>query len=600
MRVFLSKIFSSKEAKPKHVLMFLVPLFIFSLVLTLTPHPTYAQSLDFIDPANWIKWILERISEFFYATGYDLISLGYHLVVSGANASMNLVSNPAITTEWQNTKAATLDLFGLAVIAIAFMNMMKFKIEEWGFQRLIPKLVMTAFFVYFSKFICSSIINLSVALTKTLAKKNLDQFDIYMNNIGLAMSKGDVPSLPVSVGIFLIAVLTFLMLLLLAAILFVRGFILGMLIVISPLAFGLIALPATQPLFKKFWDMFIKWTIFLPICFFVLSIGLGFMAASNSIFTSEEAKTPFAQAIHDDEGKGEEVIQALDAFLLGAVSIPMAVFLPLGFLGAVGSHISSMAKKTGKAGVNLLPATVNPKAWQGWAKQRSSNIAARKQEKLGGQMRKSFGRIPGVGGRIIGESAQDQINLNRDLADKFGNLGMSNSDRRKYARGTLDRSKLGDDVQKSLKDWEKRGGNKGTAIDHLVKEGALDYEAATDHSVKAHIMQTGNYDEALKKSNLHQLRSKDFSTIGHSVGDMITPDIKGDGGSNPGLLKHQLIGGTSITDSMLTSLKADSKKAQQASDLREQMLDMANNRNGHSGTTRAEAAELHRKATLLT
>lgn len=587
MRVFLSKIFSSKEAKPKHILMFLVPLFLVTTVCLILPHYTYAQAADIlgaVNPANWLKWIGERIAEFFYALGFEMISLGYHLVVAAANASLRLVDNQAINEQWANSKKVTLDLFGAAVLAIAFMNMMKIKVEEWGFQRLIPKLLLTAFFVYFSKFICHSVVNLGTALTQTLAKDNFEKFDLLMNDIGREMAKGNVPSLPVSIGIFLIALLCFLLLLLLAAILFVRGFMLGMLIVISPVAFALVALPVTQGFFKKFWDMFIKWTFFLPICFFVLSIGLGFTTTITDI-------KPFQLAIQDPEGKGTEVIDKFDSFLFAAVTIPMAVFLPLGFLGAVGSHFQGVM--TGKKGIPGAP--VDMKSMRGWADERGKKIAARKQERFGGMMRKSFGRLPVAGGFITGESAQDRLNLNKDLTDKLANVGMSKGERRKYATGVLDRSSLGAETQKRLSDWESRGGSRKNAIDHLVKEGELDHTTATNKSVKAHIEKTGNYDDALKKSGLHQLRTGKFSEIGNSVGDMITPNIKGDGKSNAGLLKHQLIGRDSIKESMLQSLKADPTKRQQVIDLREHMEDMAT----HATTTAAEAADLRAKAGIL-
>lgn len=502
MRVLktIKPFFQKREAL--NVLLIAMPLFLV-LLITLVPDTAHA-SIPGVSHVS--KWILDRVSELLFRAAQSFVNLGITLVGSAVKATYKLIENPVVTSQWASVRGTSLSLFGLAVLAIAFMNLMRLKIDEWGINRTLPKLLFAAFLVIFSKFILGSIINLGNMLSVALAGPGFADFDAKVLAIANGLNTNDYPSIGVSFGIFIVCFIAFFLLLILAAALFVRAFLISLLIVLSPLAFALTALPITQKYFSKFWDEFIKLVLFLPLCLFLLSIGFSFMAAGDM-------GTPFKEALTDssDPAKGKDAIDALDGFLLALVTIPLAILLPLKLLGPAGATLRGAASRmggmaTGKYGIPGAP--VDMKAIRGWAGERGKKIGQRKQEKVGNYMRKGFGNIPYVGEKITGETSADRAKFNNELSKKFDDpLGLSKTERRQYAQGTLNRSALSGEKQKWLKDFESRGGSQERAVDHLVANGQLDHATATNGNVANYIRRTGDYEEAVKKSDLHHLRA---------------------------------------------------------------------------------------------
>jgi len=207
-------------------------------------------------------------------------------------------------------------------------------------------------------------------------------------------------------------------------------------------------------------------------------------------------------------------------------------------LGAVGQAYKKAAKK--------LPGKVPGVATaRGWASDRRKKGAERRQAAFGRGMRKTFGRIPGVGGAITGETALDKIERKNKLTKTFDGMGLSRDQKRAYAQGKLDWSSLSSEKKALLRRFEREGGNKNNAIDSLAASGDLNEDTAK--AAKTYLQKNGDWESALKTSNLHQMRDGgqfDLSTLSAAqLGKMDKKDIRNGRFSAPAASFGSYIGG---------------------------------------------------------
>lgn len=199
-------------------------------------------------------------------------------------------------------------IFVIALLFVIFSQVTGFGIDNYGIKRLLPKLIVTAIIVNFSYFICGIVVDLSNLIGNSVrdifenasrdptftAGTGSDGLGALGVATGVAAAVTSVVAL-VTAGSALSAAATsggllalILPVLGLAASAFMAGFfallmlgarqaIIIIMIVTSPIAFVLYALPNTNALFKKWVSLFRGLLLLYPIyCFMV---GGGFMAA---------------------------------------------------------------------------------------------------------------------------------------------------------------------------------------------------------------------------------------------------------------------------------------------------------------------------------
>lgn len=210
-------------------------------------------------------------------------------------------------------------IFVIALLFVIFSQVTGFGIDNYGIKRLLPKLIVTAIIVNFSYFICGIVVDLSNLIGNSVrdifenasrdpaftAGTGSDGLGALGVATGVAAAVTSVVAL-VTAGAALHTALTsggllalILPVLGLAASAFMAGFfallmlgarqaIIIIMIVTSPIAFVLYALPNTNALFKKWVSLFRGLLLLYPVyCFMV---GGGFMAAklivkdSTSVF----------------------------------------------------------------------------------------------------------------------------------------------------------------------------------------------------------------------------------------------------------------------------------------------------------------------------
>ena len=205
-------------------------------------------------------------------------------------------------------------LFVIALLFVIFSQVTGIGIDNYGIKRILPKLIVTAIIVNFSYIICGLLVDLSNIVGDSI--KNIfesveftagDKPSDGLGPVGIitflvtAISAGAAAAAGVTVAgsviagggllTILVPILTFLASAVIAGffamlMLGVRQALVIIMIVISPIAFVLYAIPNTNPLFKKWFTLFRGLLTLYPVyCFMV---GAGYMASKLIINGSNE------------------------------------------------------------------------------------------------------------------------------------------------------------------------------------------------------------------------------------------------------------------------------------------------------------------------
>lgn len=365
MRVRFLKIFNS--FKDKHIVL---SIFLTFFILSFFFAPKLSLAYDFGIGDS----IRDAVTTALLGAAQGAFKGGIWAVNAAISFMSNFISGQRLSA-WNTVRASALGLFGLVILAIAFMNLLRIQIQVWGANRMIPKLFLAIFLVIFSKFICISIINFSTALANTfmygIAFQNFNK--LLDPNGGMKIFDPDSNVSMISAfAVFIFSAIAFLILLILAAILFFRAVVLALLIVISPLAFSLTVLPWTQKYFQEWWQHFLKWTFFFPICILILSVGFSLIPGQGNPpepYTAgapvDPNKTYYCINVPGTEAtppgcipgypSGEEKPEQKEAttsffgmltgLFVALAAVILSVYLPLKMLGAFGAAAQGFLKK---------------------------------------------------------------------------------------------------------------------------------------------------------------------------------------------------------------------------------------------------------------
>ena len=205
-------------------------------------------------------------------------------------------------------------LFVIALLFVIFSQVTGIGIDNYGIKRILPKLIVTAIIVNFSYIICGLLVDLSNIIGDSIKNifegVNFTAGDKPSDGLGpagiitaivaaigggAAVLAGGAAGLSIIAGggllTILVPILTFLASAVIAGffamlMLGVRQALVIIMIVISPIAFVLYAIPNTNPLFKKWFTLFRGLLTLYPVyCFMV---GAGYMASKLIIMGSNE------------------------------------------------------------------------------------------------------------------------------------------------------------------------------------------------------------------------------------------------------------------------------------------------------------------------
>ena len=275
------------------------------------------------------------------STGIGLLAaLSAKIFVSAATSTGYLESGRGlpdiVNTGWTIVRDFMNLIFILALIVISLGTILR--IESYNYKRLLVRLILMALLINFSKYIALSIIQLfNIVITQLLSTANIGNnvFETLKLTTGDYFESADalgLDMLPISIVKLLLNIGMLFGYLALAIMFLIRIVALWVLVILSPVAYALNILPATQRYAKEWWSNFIKYNIWGPVAIFFI------------VLLNELLRVNFV-----NRGMGDANYEPLFAYGLALVFMVMAVMVAKKS-GTVGSGaIVGMAERRAKS-----------------------------------------------------------------------------------------------------------------------------------------------------------------------------------------------------------------------------------------------------------
>ncbi|MFH0814620.1 MAG: hypothetical protein V1902_00795 [Candidatus Falkowbacteria bacterium] len=299
-----------KPKNKKTFWLFLVFILLFSAILARNSFATEGVVAGVI--LSVLNWLLIYVNDFLAWTLTKLFAMV--LVISAYNDFFSL---PSVEKGWIIVRDLCNMMFVVILLVIAFANI--FRMESYAIKKTLPKLVLAAVAVNFSKLVCGLIVDLGqvIMLTFVNGYKAVSAFNLVA---GLRLGEYLMPASTtgatkaVLTNIFLSQGLAFLLLVasigamvLLLGLLLIRIVYIWFLVIFSPIAFAFDVLPITQSYAKKWWSTFTKYVFVGPMVAFFLWLSLYTMASlstGESTVMSAETQKEMTKYNLEIESKG--------------------------------------------------------------------------------------------------------------------------------------------------------------------------------------------------------------------------------------------------------------------------------------------------------
>ncbi len=248
----------------------------------------------FIAPAAKADWAAEIVGSilglFISALGVILV-----LVIQGLiyiAQYQGFINSEAVILGWVIVRDICNMFFVVILMIIAFGTILN--IPDYSYKKWLPKLILFAILINFSKTICGLLIDVTqvVMLTfvnafKDIGGPNLTQMLGITDIVTMKDGNGDSPSFWTVVGAYILGLVYLLIaivvLVTMIMVLAMRMVMIWIYVVLSPAAYLLSAVPGGQGYASKWWDEFIKNLIVGPVLAFFIWLSLASLTADKTI-----------------------------------------------------------------------------------------------------------------------------------------------------------------------------------------------------------------------------------------------------------------------------------------------------------------------------
>ncbi|RLC37740.1 hypothetical protein DRH27_03640 [Candidatus Falkowbacteria bacterium] len=297
-----------KILKSKKVAIFII---FFCIIFIFLAGNSYAQATDFLgnpiinsfdkttSESSTVKAIIGLLGWIVYFFAYVIgLILTFVIDVLVKVASFNNITNvPAVTIGWGLVRDLCNMFFILILLVIAFATILK--LENYSIKRLLPKLLIMAVLINFSRTICGIIIDFGQVIMITFVNGfgqygannlvntfQIKQFLAFTDKSAEADVIGAWETAGAIMAGFFAMLITFIVVLVMLAVLVMRVVMLWVYVILSPIAFLVEAFPAAKKFFS-FWDDFIKQVVVGPLLAFFIWLALTTAHASSNALSSD-------------------------------------------------------------------------------------------------------------------------------------------------------------------------------------------------------------------------------------------------------------------------------------------------------------------------
>lgn len=404
-----------------------------------------------------------------------------------------LTSNAGLTNAWKTIRDLVNVTFILALIAIAFSNILRIDTDRYGARALLPRLVFAVIAVNFSFLLVQLLVNLASILASPFKNGAIGIITNPPTNGGLLDPDGGF-------GKFIVAFIVVLAIVVALAILLIfflaRVVMVWLLAALSPLVFLFMVLPATRSMARSWMTNTLKWVFMAPIAFMILYIAA-------SIVTGRPDRDP-------DLGDINFILRV--GFFVGAAIA--AVVIPLKLGGEVMQRVAGGAKRGSRLGRSGAAAGLGLAAKQtgvaaAWEQQKAK--AENKQAVRGARLRKNIGdRVGGRYGTEMSQQATAQLHAAKEKrAEEYaGQFGAAD------LRDMAADPRLSDDQRETLD------------LAHQMRTGYFQAKKSSDQAGWAGFHQlydSDNNDDSLQRQRLGNLTNRSVKEFSPEVlGELAT------------------------------------------------------------------------------
>lgn len=244
---------------------------------------------------GWITYVID------YVLGYILtVLLG---ILVNVATFQNFIDVTAVTTGWVIVRDLCNMFFVLILLVIAFATILR--VESYNVKKLLPKLIIMAVLINFSKTICGLIIDFAQVIMLTFVSGFADNgasnfvtmfhIDKYLSaptsakDLKIQETNGWTVALGLIAGSIALLITLIVVVVFIAA-LVMRVVMLWIYVILSPLAFLMAAFPEGQKYSQQWWSEFTKNVITGPVLAFFLWLALLTVKESAAKLTMDASK----------------------------------------------------------------------------------------------------------------------------------------------------------------------------------------------------------------------------------------------------------------------------------------------------------------------
>ena len=299
--------------------------------------------------ANILGWILWPI--FIFIGKFSVWVTGFLVEVAKYN---DFISAAPVAAGWVIVRDLCNMFFILILLVIAFATILRQ--ENYSAKKLLPKLLIMAVLINFSKTICGLIIDFSQVIMLTFVNGFAGSAGNFIDLFGMrhytsldSADKAGIGAIDTTAGIIaalVFAIIALIVLIVLLAVLVMRIIMLWIYIILSPIAFLASAFPSGQKYASQWWGEFSKNVVVGPVLAFFIWLAL-------STISSVKIITPLPDT--SSCAKGLTSIFCDQTFATFVIGIGMLIggLMITQQIGGVGSGMAAKgldwAKKVGGA-----------------------------------------------------------------------------------------------------------------------------------------------------------------------------------------------------------------------------------------------------------
>jgi hypothetical protein len=220
------------------------------------------------------------------------------------------IDETAVTLGWEQVRNLANMFFIVILLVIAFATILR--VDSYNVKKLLPKLVIMAVLINFSKMICGIIIEINQVAMMTFlnairgdggAWVNLLGVQNFLNYVEANKWNGSLDATSAVTGYFLALIFLIVALVTVFAylgVLVMRMVMLWVYIVLSPLAYLLAAFPQGQTYSNRWWDDFTKYAVTGPVLAFFLWLAMVSASGAGTIANDASCLGPYETLCTDN------------------------------------------------------------------------------------------------------------------------------------------------------------------------------------------------------------------------------------------------------------------------------------------------------------